>query len=262
MKTKKMIETLQRFNDGDITEEEAVDLLENCEPFVLYSTVIKMHMDGFNLDEGDLPEISKIYVSLYKEETDQLIKELDKSHPIKKLISEHKKIDNLLDILKSILDSVDQEINEESNFVQTIEDEEELKKIEIIMAALKDIEKHFIIEENLIFPLWNQKGRIGDTIILEDEHEEIKEKLEILPGKPFKRKENWKTKDWKEFSEKIDKLIGQVRFHTFHEEDMFYPMVVDDLDENDFKKIKQKMDKVKKQSDGATLADYVSYVSP
>ncbi|MEF8873943.1 MAG: hemerythrin domain-containing protein [Candidatus Thermoplasmatota archaeon] len=261
MKTKKVIEVLQAFNGGDITEKEAFDQLQNCEPFNLYSAVLEMYRDGFDLEKGDLPKISKIYVKLYEEESVQLIKKLDKGHPIKRLTSDHKKIVALLDMLDSIAESVNQDIKDQSDINEGVEYKDKIKKIEMISVALKQFEEHLLKEEELIFPVWSQKGRIGDTILLEDEHEGIKEDVKVLVEEILKSEKDWTNKSWNDLSEKIDKVTGKIRFHTFHEEDMFYPIVVNDLDEQDFKEIKKKMDEFESRQEGPTLTDYEKYLS-
>lgn len=257
MKTKKVMDILNRFRGDDISEEKAVDLLENCEPFALYSAVLKMHGEGYDINKGDLPKISKLYSKLYQDDSSQLMEGLEKNHPIRLMISEHKKMEILLNKLNSILDSVDHESGDRSNVEEVIQDEGKLKDIEIIIAAMNRFKEHMLQEEELIFPIWDQKGKIGDSIILEDEHEAMREDLEDLPSTSMKRSIDWKKKSWQDLKEKVDELSGKARFHTFHEEDMFYPIVVNDLDDDDLQELKGKIDETKEEP---TLGDYLDYL--
>lgn len=249
MKIKKMVSILQKFDDKNITQEEAVEELKDAEPFDFYAATLELYQKGSRLKKGDSPRISNLFKELYKEDFCQLIEDLEDDHPIKRLMTEHLYFEKLL----KELDKINLEIKEKSDRSNAV-------KLDSITTGLNHLKEHVQKEEKLIFPSWSGKNGIADTILLEEEHEDILKSHKKLLKKNQERKENWGEDDWNELSETIDELIGELRFHTFHEGDLFYPIVTDELEKGKFKKIKKKMDKMEEQNSEPSLSEYIDYL--
>ncbi len=249
MKIEKMVSVLQRFDDQDISQEEALEGLSDAEPFDFYAATLELYLKGSSLRKGDSPRLSRLFEKLYQEDFRQLLGDLEDNHPIKKLMTEHVYFERLLNGLEDI----NQEIKRGGDRNRAV-------KIEAIATALDHWEEHVIKEEELIFPLWYEKKGMSDTLLLEEEHEDIVKSHKKLRKKSQEGSEDWDKNDWKYLSEDIDELIGELRFHTFHEGDLFYPIVVNEFDKKEFKKIKKKMDKIEKKNSDPTLLEHVNYL--
>ncbi len=232
MKTGEVTAILKKFYEGEITEEEALDKLEEAEPFELYTARLELFEEGFELEKGDFTEISKLYTDLYLEDSKKLIQDLDDEHPIRKLLMDHQRIESLM----NRLDSINQEIKRR------------LKEIDRISQTVKLLEKHFLIEEKLIFPSLEHNDMKGETLIFEQEHNDIRETHKRMVEKTQEIKNAWK-----DMGEKIDELVGQIRFHTFNEEDRFYPKVIEKIDDLDH--IEEEMDDIQDRKLLYTLPD-------
>ncbi|MBS3816165.1 MAG: hemerythrin domain-containing protein [Candidatus Thermoplasmatota archaeon] len=249
MKIEKMVSVLQKFDEGDITQEKALEELKDAEPFDFYAATLELYLKGSGLRKGDSPRISKLFKERYKEDFQQLIDDLKDNHPIKRLMTEHVYFERLL----GELEDINQEIKEES-------DKSRVVKIEAIANALNHLKEHIHKEERLIFPKWYDQKGVGDILLLEEEHEDILKSHKNLTKKSQERREGWGEKDWKDLNEKIDELIGELRFHTFHEGDLFYPIVTNEFDDKKFKEIKKKMDKIEEKNPDPTLPEHLSYL--
>lgn len=239
MKIEKIAETIKKFDEGDITEEEAIEELEGAEPFDFYAATVKIYMkDESRLEKGDLPSISKLFREVSDKNFTKVISELEKDHPIRRLVTDHKRFD----ILLNELEDISKEIKEESKT-------DRIDGIETIVEGLSHLNEHIEKEERLIFTPWHQRNEWDSMVsyLLEDEHKDILDSYERLLKKSRERKQNWTEEDWKYLSEVIDELRGMIYFHTFHEGDIFYPIIVDQLPQEEFDKIKEKMDDIEKE---------------
>ncbi|MBS3781501.1 MAG: hypothetical protein KGY66_02630 [Candidatus Thermoplasmatota archaeon] len=246
MKIKKMVDVLQKYDDGDITEKEALEELKDAESFDFYAATLELYQKGVKLEKGDSPKISKLFKDLYQEDFSLLIHELEKDHPIKRLILEHEKFEKLLDKL----DTINREIKEKSTT-------EDVMKVSTIAMALKHLNEHFLKEEETIFRLWYEKRGMADLHLLEDEHKDISKSHKRLLEKSRDKNEEWEEEDWINLSEMIEEIIGKIHFHVFHEGDIFYPIVVDEFDHQEFEEIKKKMDDIEKQNSSRSLSEYI-----
>ncbi len=233
MKVKKITETIKKFTDGEITEDEAIEELKKAEPFDFYAAVSHLYLhQGYRLEKGGLPSVSKLFRKVYDDNLNKAVKELEKDHPIRILATDHLRFERLLETLENI----SEEIKEESKTNRTDE-------IRTAVDALSLLNVHIEDEERLVFPAWRQSKRWDNMIsyLLEDEHKDIVDAYERLRKKSKDAKQNWTKKDWKTISELIDELSGIIHFHTFHEEDIFYPIIVNQLPNAEYDKIKEKM---------------------
>jgi len=252
MKIEKVAETINKFDEGDITEEEAIKELKDAEPFDFYAALVKIYMKyESRLEKGDLPSISKLFTEVYEKNFTKVISELEKDHPIRILMADHKRFE----ILLNELEDINKEIKEESKT-------DRIDGIETIVGGLSHLNGHIEKEERLIFPAWHQRNEWDSMIsyLLEDEHKDILNSYERLLSKSRERKQDWTEEDWKHLSDVIDELRGMIYFHTFHEGDIFYPIIVDQLPQEGFDKIKEKMDYIEKEYTDIPLTKYISYL--
>ncbi len=250
MKIEEMVSVLQKFDSHGISQKEALEKLKDAEPIDFYVATLELYVERSKVKEGDPPRISKLFKELYKNDFRKITEALENDHPIKRLMTEHVYFEKLLNELEDI----NLEIKEGSG-------KDRVVKIKPIVKALKHLEEHVQKEEKLIFPLWYDKKGIGKTILLlEEEHEDILGIHKKLLKKSQGRRENWQEDDWEDLTEKIDELIDELRFHAFHEGDLFYPIVTNELDNREFEKIKKKMERIEEQNPDPPLSENLSYL--
>lgn len=268
MKTEKMVQALKEFDEGAMTERETLEGLKDAEPFDFYAATLELYLEGSQLEKGDSPKISKLFKEAYQEDFSVLVHDLEQDHPIKRLMIHHKRFE----ILLGMLEEIGQEIKEKRKLARLEEIGNELKeksklsaesimKLEMIVSALNHLKEHIGIEEDLLFPPWYQKRGMSDPLLLEDEHKDILKTYKRLSKKVEEEKGGRKEEDWIELSKTIDELVGELRFHTFHEGDIFYPIVVHELSAQRFDSIGEKMDIREEENTGPSLGEYIDQLN-
>ncbi len=247
METEKMARVLKEFEVGTIEQEEALEELQDAEAFDFYAATVELYLEDPELEKGDSPKISNLFKDLYSDDFSQLISELEKSHPIKKLMVDHTQVERLLNRLEKI----NQEIKDNSS-------SKKLGKIKLILDGVEHIKNHIRKEEELIFPLWYEKKGTSETLLLEEEHNDILKSHNQLSNKLDEDEQRWKVADWRRFSKDIDEFISEIRFHVFHEGDIFYPIIVDEFSEEELKDINDKIDKIDEEDDKSSLVEYIN----
>ncbi|MFP4001022.1 MAG: hemerythrin domain-containing protein [Thermoplasmata archaeon] len=252
MKMDKMIEILKKFDEGKKTEKEILEQLEGTDPFYFYAAIIELYdKEDIRLDRGDSPVLSKLFQKLFKDDLNKLIKNLEEGHPIKELIYEHEQFETLLDMLKNMTEDIEDK-----------PDPKKIERIENITDALKHLNTHFKIEEECIFPAWHEKEGWDhmDSFLLEEEHSDILKSYEKLTNVVNEKEKNV-DESWKDLSELVDKLIGELSFHVFHEGDIFYPIMVDQLSTEKSEEIKAEIGELKDENFVRSLDEYINYLS-
>ncbi len=227
MKVGQVEEILKSFMTGETTEEEALKELQACIPLDIYLAEVVLLESGISMT--DLKKMSEIYPDLLKGESEKLVKALDKHHPILDLITEHERVNSLLLLMDEIADRVE---NDDYHI-----SDEDIAKLEKILKNFDEISKHQRREEDVIFPRMKELDLRGRTILLTEEHDDFRKSLEIL-----KQEISSQDIDVQNLLDQICFITYNLRFHTFIENDMLYPVVVKKLD--DWDDIKDECDEI------------------
>ncbi|MFO7990753.1 MAG: hemerythrin domain-containing protein [Thermoplasmata archaeon] len=219
MKVKDVLEVIRAYHEGEIQESQAIEKLRSVTPLELYLAEVEMYQEGYQ--ESEIKDISKLFLDLLREESIKSITPLGLDHPLKILVKEH-------NMINSFLLTVDDIVMKLSDDPSSIEKE----KFEKILNNLDELKKHIRREEELIFPLLNEKGYANRTILLASDHSEFMDAVEKLSSLCDDIEENKE-----QIIEQLNVLIYRLRDHAFIENDMFYPLALEKIP--DWEKIKQ-----------------------
>ncbi len=184
------------------------------------------------IEEGLSPlEIQKlcdshleVFKETLKEESSQ-----PEGHPIKILMEEHNYFLNLVDTLKKLLSDVEIRKN--------------LTKIENIIKVMKEGEKHYLREENVLFPILEKHGITQPPQIMWMEHDIIrglKKKLFSL----YERNKNNLVNVQKEFYNLSSNLFDTLSSHFFKENNILFPASINNFSKEEWKNIREEFDKI------------------
>jgi len=227
VKIRQVEEILESFVNKEITEEEALKSLQESTPSEIYLAEVDLLESGISMT--DLKKMSEIYPELLKGGSEELVKTLDNQHPIRDLITEHERINSLLLLMDKIADRM-----EKDGYQIT---ENDIAKLEKILKNFGEISKHQRREEEVIFPRMKDMELRGRTILLTEEHDDFRKSLEMLRQEIYSQ-----DIDVQNLLDQISFITYNLRFHTFIENDMLYPVVVKKLD--DWDDIKKECDKI------------------
>lgn len=219
--TEKVEKVLMEFYEGEISRRDIIEKLENAEPYDLYMAELELMNAG--LQKKDLAEISEIYLDLIESETDDKFFKLDDDHPVRRFVIEHEKIKSMLLVLEGSIMRDELEANR--------------KKFENIFENLNEFKRHIKREERTLFDRLRKEESPGRILLLSEEHDDFIKILERIRDL---------SEDWGNNIEKIKdgakEMIYTLRMHHFIEDDLFYPVVLDLLD--DWDEIKEENDRI------------------
>ncbi len=223
MKTKCIMYILKEFCAGKMDKREAVKSLEEVEPIDLYLAEVELVSDGFG--SKDLKNIADIYETLLSGKSNEFYETLIDEHPLKILMTEHKKLRRSVYVCDNISKNISNSL--------TVEQETILK---LLVDNLYELDKHIRREEEVIFPRLKERDMSGRTILLSDEHEDLKELRTRL------RALLTEGRDTDDIIQVLDDMIYTLREHSFIENDLLYPTAFDVLD--DWDEIAAECDKI------------------
>ncbi|MEM1513866.1 MAG: DUF438 domain-containing protein [Candidatus Thermoplasmatota archaeon] len=178
--------------------EEVKDKLKEVMKDLKASEIAEVEQELINegIPREEIHKLCDVHLSLFKEKIEKEIS-LPDWHPVKILLKEHEKI------------------------------EEAIKNGDI--GLLKNSEKHYLREENVLFPYLEKHGIVEPPAIMWREHEKIRGmKKEIFEGK----------------REKIKELEEFVKSHFYKENKILFPTAIDVISSEEWKEIRKQFDEI------------------
>jgi hypothetical protein len=209
---------LTELNKG---EEPAEELREKCKKLLSDLTPMELSRIEEELIEEGMPKknmmkLCDIHIALQKETMGEEKAIAPPGHPINTLMEEHKKILQFADELKDIVEEI--KWADDFNAVDN-----KMEQLHTIKNHLEDSEKHYLREENVLFPYLEKHGITQPPAIMWMEHDDIREKKKTL----FQLLENYKNKEFQNFVKELElkvKLLAQrLSTHFFKENNILFP---------------------------------------
>ncbi|MFO7990757.1 MAG: DUF438 domain-containing protein [Thermoplasmata archaeon] len=221
MELKDVIKTIHAYDRGTISKKESITRLKDIAPMELLKAEKHLIKQGYSLE--DLNRLSGLYKELVDDRYRTHISALKEGHPIRMLMIEHVMILSILDELENL----DKKLK--------LGDKINRENVEKIKNNLKEVEKHHLREENVLFPRLRKLGFDERVDILSKEHGNfINHELRLIEAfdKPIKNKGLIKTE--------IEHLISQMRFHAYIENAILYPVALNKI--SNWTSIKEEME--------------------
>jgi PAS domain S-box-containing protein len=209
---------LTELNKG---EEPAKELREQCKKLLSDLTPMELSRIEEELIKAGMPKknmmkLCDIHIALQKETMGEEKAIAPPGHPIHALMEEHKKILQFADELKDIVE----EIKWADDFGAV---ENKMEQLHTIKKHLEDSEKHYLREENVLFPYLEKHGITQPPAIMWTEHNDIREKERTF----YQLLEDYKNKEFKNFVKELEqtvKLLAQrLSTHFFKENNILFP---------------------------------------
>ncbi len=219
MRTENVMRIFKEYCREEITKEAAIDELQDASPMDIYFAELELMDQGFG--DAEFGKISKLYHYLIAGSSKDMFKKLPAEHPIKKLMFDHEKLESFLYVIEELLDNMDD------------------KHKTALNAALKnlfELDKHMQREEETIFSRLHDLGLEGRTVILTEEHDDLREHREKLKNLLDE------DGDVAEIVQELESIIYTLRFHAFIENDLLYPVAINKLE--DWEEITAECDKI------------------
>jgi|UniRef100_A0A7C3Z2U5 PAS domain S-box-containing protein len=168
-----------------------------------------------------IQEVCSIHLALLKEKLAEKKEELPVEHPIGILLIEHKRMLEMAERLKDLVSGLERE-----------EREKVWEEISHIAHHFQDSEKHYLREENVLFPYLERHGITEPPKIMWMEHDRIRE-----AKKGFYKA--LAEKDKKRLKLVASEIFELLNSHFYKENNILFPTALKVIGEKEFREIKK-----------------------
>ena len=222
---KQIIKELHTGSPPEEVKQKFVTFLTGLKPEEVALAEEELVKEG--LPREEIRRLCDVHLAVLKEGLEGEIKTLPQGHPIEILMEEHKIMTSLAGNLVALVSVLETE--REPNRVKEI-----LDKVRHIAEDFIDSEKHYLREENVLFPLLEKHGVTEPPTIMWIEHNQIREKkkeLYSLVGKYTEYHDKETINLLKKTSKEIQDLL---KSHFYKENNILFPTSLNLLSEDEW----------------------------
>jgi len=211
---KELIKQLHAGVSPEEVKEKFKEALKEVSPLEISRIEQELIEEGMPREE--IQRLCEVHLAVFREQLERQKPHVTPGNPVSILMEEHKALQGLLEKMLEIVNKVQQ--SEEPHSVA-----EEMNHLRRIAEDFLDAEKHYLREENVLFPLLEKHGVREPPAIMWKEHDEIrgwKKKLHRL----IESYESMGFQDFKkELGETATSLNRLLSSHIFKENNILFP---------------------------------------
>jgi PAS domain S-box-containing protein len=199
-------------------------------------------IEGELIEEGmpaeEIRRLCDVHLAVFRDSLQGAIKTLaSPGHPIHTLMEEHKILLQFADKLKSVAEKM----KGAEAFAAAGEN---IKKLSDITEHFKESEKHYVREENVLFPYLEKHGITHPPAIMWAEHNDIREEKKKL----YKLVEDKESMSFEEFAKKLGELAentgDMLSSHFYKESNILFPAALKVIAEDEWRDIRKQCDEL------------------
>jgi hypothetical protein len=232
---KELIEQLHAGASAQEAKERFRQVLEGIRPEEIAKIENELVKEGMSREE--IQRLCDVHLAVFREQLEKQKPQIPIEHPISILMEEHQIMLELAQKLSTIANKV-QQVNDAS-YVG-----EEIHHLEHIARDFIDSEKHYLREENVLFPTLEKHGITEPPAIMWMEHDQIREKkkqLNDLIGK-------YATVNFQEFKKQLgetaEALNSILPNHFFKENNILFPTALKVVASEEWMNIRKEFDEI------------------
>ncbi|MCQ5340542.1 MAG: DUF438 domain-containing protein [Candidatus Methanomethylicia archaeon] len=216
-------------------KENFQKFLENVSPLEIVEIEQELISEGISREE--IQRLCDLHLAIFKEQLEKQKIEITPTSPIGILIEEHKMLQQITE--KLII--LNEKIQKAENIDLVIE---ELSQIKHILNELIDAEKHYLREENVLFPILEKHGITEPPAIMWMEHNQLRENKKQLKTLI----DNSTRISFSDFKEQLSKLISSIKSildaHIYKENNILFPVAQRVITEREWIDIREDFDEI------------------
>jgi PAS domain S-box-containing protein len=216
-------------------KENFQKFLENVSPSEIVEIEQELISEGISREE--IQRLCDLHLAIFKEQLEKQKIEITPTSPIGILIEEHKMLQQITE--KLII--LNEKIQRAENIDLVIE---ELSQIKHILNELMDAEKHYLREENVLFPILEKHGITEPPAIMWMEHNQLRENKKQLKTLI----DNSTRISFSDFKEQLSKLINSIKSildaHIYKENNILFPVAQRVITEREWIDIREDFDEI------------------
>jgi len=189
------------------------------------------------LPREEVQKLCDVHMAVFREQLEKQKLDIPLEHPISILMEEHK-----------IMLQIEEKLSTIANKVQQVSDisyvSEEIHHLEHIAKDFVDSEKHYLREENVLFPNLEKRGITEPPSVMWMEHNQIREKKKQLSHLI----ENYNTIGFQDFKKKLGETVEALNnllpSHFFKENSILFPTALRVIANEEWKDIRREFDEL------------------
>jgi len=232
---KEMIKQLHAGASPQEVKERFRQVLEGISSEEIAKIENELVKEGMPREE--IQRLCDVHLAVFREQLERQKLKIPTGHPISILIEEHKIMLQLAEKLATIANKV-QQMSDVSYFGG------EIHNLEHIARDFVDSEKHYLREENVLFPSLEKHGVTEPPAIMWTEHNQIRDKkrhLSNLIG-------NYNTISFQDFKKQLgeasESLNSILLSHFFKENNILFPTALKVVTDEEWIDIRKEFDEI------------------
>ena len=232
---KDLIRELHAGARPDEVKEKFKEVLKGMGPADISRIEEELIKEG--MPRQEIHRLCDVHIAVFKESLEREKTLASPGHPIHTLMEEHKILLQFADKLKNVVG----EIKGAKEFDSV---RENMKQLNHIAEHFKESEKHYLREENVLFPYLEKHGITQPPAIMWSEHNEIRKKK----GELYQLLDTHRSMNFQEFTKTLRGVaiaIGDVlSSHFYKENNILFPTALKVISENEWREIREQCDEL------------------
>jgi len=232
---KEVIKQLHAGASPQEVKERFRHVLEGVSPLEIAKIEQELIKEGISREE--IQKLCDVHLAVFREQLEKQKLDIPLKHPISILMEEHKILLKLSEKLSTIANKVQQATD--VSYVG-----KDITQIKHIAKELLDAEKHYLREENVLFPTLEKHGITEPPAIMWTEHNQLRERKKQLQNII----EKYNAIDFQDFkrhlSENAKSLNNTLSSHIFKENNILFPTALRVITNDEWKKAREEFDEI------------------
>jgi len=231
-------EILKQLHEGvppEQVKERFRQFLEGVGPLEIAKIEQELISEGISREE--IQRLCDVHLAVFRERLEKQRLEAAPTSPIGILLEEHRMLQQITQKLSVLAEKVQSAENLENV-------KEELAQLRRVAEELLDAEKHYLREENVLFPVLEKHGITEPPAIMWMEHNQLREKKKQLKG----LLENAATINFQDFKRQLGELASAINnalnSHIFKENNILFPTAQRVVKEQEWADVRADFDEI------------------
>jgi len=216
-------------------KEKFRDVLEGTDSLEIAKIEEELAKEGMKREE--MRKLCDVHMAIFKEQLEKQMPNMKPSQPISILMEEHKLMLQMAEKLTSL-----------SNKILKVSDmryvTEEIHQVEHVAEDFTDAEKHYLREENVLFPIVEKHAVTEPPAIMWMEHDQIREQKKQL----HKLIADLKTSGFDDFKQQLwetaKSLSELLANHFYKENNILFPAAMSVVTEAEWVAVRKEFDEI------------------
>ena len=232
---KEVIRQLHAGASPQEVKERFKQVLEGVSPLEIAKIEQELISEG--LPREEIQRLCDVHMAVFREQLERQKLDVPLGHPVNILMEEHKAMLQIAGKLGDVVNKL-QQISD----VNRVGDE--IRLLEHIAEDFRDSEKHYLREENVLFPILERHGITEPPAIMWTEHNQIREKKKQLNS----LLENYGAMNFSDFKKQLSEvakaLNGLLSSHFFKENNILFPTALKVVTSQEWSDMRKEFDEI------------------